>query len=59
MGKEKVLALFKSLARSQGMYGRLLEQIGWDGEYAVDGFFEQFADCRSDVDVVLRIECGI
>lgn len=59
MDKENVLALFKSLARSQGVYGRLLEQIGLDGEYASDGFFEQFADCRSAADVVIRLECGL
>lgn len=59
MVKENVLNVFKMLARSQGVYGRLLEQIGCDGEYAADGFFEQFADCRDAVDVVMRIECGL
>ncbi len=57
MARKDVLGVFKSLARSQGFYGRLLNAIGWNGENAPEGFFDQFKGCKSDLDVVLVVEC--
>lgn len=57
MPKERVLSLFHTLAQSQGFYGRLLRyEVGYNGELAPDGFWEQFKNCRSDLDVILAIE---
>lgn len=57
MKKRDVIKVFQLLARSQGSYGRLLSQIGRNGENAPDGFFEKFADCKDIVDVVMCVEC--
>lgn len=57
MKKRDVIKVFRLLARSQGSYGRLLSQIGRNGENAPDGFFEKFADCKDIVDVVMCVEC--
>lgn len=56
MSKSAVLNVFRMLASSQGLYGRLLADIGWNGENVDDGWFEQFKDCKDSVDVVLIIE---
>jgi hypothetical protein len=56
MDKEDVLNVFRELAQSQGFYGRILRDIGWNGENVDDSFWEQFKDCTTDVDVVLVME---
>ena len=56
MDKEDVLNVFRELAQSQGFYGRLLRDIGWNGEYVDESFWEQFKDCSTDLDVVLVME---
>lgn len=54
MNKEQILNTIKSLARSQGFYGRLLEDINED-ETILDELVEQnFAD---SLDLVLYLEC--
>ena len=59
MNRDKIINLFKSLARSQGFYGRLLRNISDAEDRGEDltGFFAQFADCKDDVDVIMKIEC--
>ena len=57
MSKSAVLNVFRMLASSKGFYGRLLNNIGWNGENVDDEWFEQFKDCKDSVDVVLVIEC--
>lgn len=57
MAKKEVLGVFKTFARSQGFYGRLLNAIGWNGENAPEGFFDQFNGCKSPLDVILTVEC--
>ena len=59
MSREMVMSLFSSLARSQGFYGRLLRDISDAEDRGEDltGFFAQFADCKDDVDVIMKIEC--
>lgn len=57
MAKKEVLGVFKTFARSQGFYGRLLNAIGWNGENAPEGFFDQFKGCKSPLDVILTVEC--
>jgi len=58
MKKERVIALFKTLARSQGFYGRLLATIEEAEANGIDlsDFFARFADCKSEVDVILAVE---
>lgn len=56
MDKEDVLNVFRDFAQSQGFYGRLLRDIGWNGENVDDSFWEQFKDCTTAVDVVLVME---
>jgi hypothetical protein len=46
----------KKLAHIIPHYGRILEQIGHDGEKAGAGFWECFKDCKDPVDVVLVVE---
>lgn len=60
MSKTKVINLFKILARSQGYYGRLLEALDELKELdrdAYDDYFKQFKNCKSDVEVVMMVEC--
>jgi hypothetical protein len=56
MDKEDVLNVFREFAQSQGFYGRLLREIGWDGENVDESFWEQFKDCTTILDVILVME---
>ena len=58
MSKKQVMNLIDNLARSQGFYGRLRQSIREAEANGVDTteWFEQFADCKDDVDVILKIE---
>ena len=58
MSKKQVMSLIDNLARSQGFYGRLGLSIREAEANGVDTteWFEQFADCKDDVDVILKIE---
>lgn len=53
MTKKEILETFKSLARSQGSYGRLLEQIK-DNDEALTYLEEQ--NFKDSVDLVMFIE---
>lgn len=44
------------LSQSQGFYGRLLREINACPEHIQDDFFQQFEDCKSDLDVILKVE---
>lgn len=57
--KNGVMDLFESLSHSQGFYGRLIRDIKEAEENGVDttDFFMQFKDCKSPVDIILKVEC--
>lgn len=58
MTKEQVLNVFNTLSKSQGFYGRLLNDIRaaeLDG-INLDSFFEQFMTCKDAVDVILTVK---
>ena len=57
--KNGVIDLIETLSHSQGYYCRLLRAIKeaeQSGEDLTD-FFMQFKDCKSPVDIVLKLEC--
>lgn len=56
--RDLVFKTCRTFAGSQGFYGRLLrdlEQLEAENE-DLSEFWEQFADCRSTLDVVLKVE---
>lgn len=57
--KNGVMDLFETLAHSQGFYGRLIRDIKEAEENGVDttDFFMHFKDCKSPVDIILKLEC--
>lgn len=57
--KNGILDLFEILAHSQGFYGRLIRQIKEAEASGVDttDFFMHFKDCKSPVDIILKLEC--
>ena len=58
MSKKQVMNLIDNLARSQGFYGRLGRSIREAEANGVDTteWFEQFADCKEGIDVIMMIE---
>ena len=58
MNREQILDAFRSLARSQGFYGRLLEQIDSVDEETRDAFLSDLENrkFRNVVDLVMWIE---
>ena len=58
MNREEILDAFRSLARSQGFYGRLLEQIDSVDEEAREAFLSDLESrkFRNVVDLVMWIE---
>ena len=58
MNREQILDAFRSLAHSQGFYGRLLEQIDSVDEETREDFLSDLESrhFRDVVDLVLRIE---
>ena len=56
MTKNRILALIRMLAKSKGFYGRLLNEIGYDGENVPAEWFEQFNACHDEVDFILTLE---
>ena len=57
--KNGVLDVIESLAHCQGFYGRLLRDIRQAEENGIDttSWFMRFKDCKSRLDIVLKIEC--
>ena len=58
MNREQILDAFRSLAHSQGFYGRLLEQIDSVDEETREDFLSDLESrhFRDVVDLVMRIE---
>lgn len=58
MNREQILDTFRSLARSQGFYGRLLEQIDSVDEETREAFLSDLEsrNFRDVVDLVMWIE---
>ena len=58
MNREQILDAFRSLARSQGFYGRLLEQIDSVDEETREDFLSDLESrkFRNVVDLVMWIE---
>jgi len=58
MNREQILSTFRSLAMSQGFYGRLLEQIDSADEEARDAFLSHLESMNfgDAVDLVMYIE---
>lgn len=55
MTKKQTLNLIQSLANSQGFYGRLLEYIKTDAEYA-RLFFKEARRFKDELDFILFLE---
>lgn len=58
MNREQILDAFRSLARSQGFYGRLLEQIDSVDEETREAFLSDLEsrNFKDAVDLVMWIE---
>lgn len=58
MNREQILDVFRSLAQSQGFYGRLLEQIDYVDEEAREAFLSDLEsrNFKDAVDLVMWIE---
>ena len=56
MTRKEVYGFIKSMAVSQGFYGRLLSRLNEVGEAAANEFLDSFADCKDMVDVIMAIE---
>lgn len=56
--KNGVMDLFETLAHSQGFYGRLIRDIKEAEASGEDmtNFFMQFKDCKTPVDIILKVE---
>lgn len=59
MARKEVMGVFGMLARSQGLYGRLLRDLNAREAAGEDltPFFDQFKGCKDAVDVVMVVEC--
>ena len=59
MERKEVMGVFEMLARSQGLYGRLLRNLNAREAAGEDltPFFDQFKGCKDAVDVVMVVEC--
>ena len=57
--RKQILELFKSLAQSQGFYGRLLRSISELSEEDREQFWQNMEakNFKSDLDVILYVEC--
>lgn len=56
MTKEQCKALFQQLAKSQGMYSRLLRALEDADEEQVNEFYSQFENCKDELDVILTLK---
>lgn len=54
--KKQFLQLVKMLAKSQGFYGRLLRDFEELTEEEQNEFLQQFKDCKTDLDIILKLE---
>ena len=56
MDKQQVKNLILGLSRSQGFYGRLYRALEDATEKQQQEFYDQFKDCKTELDVILMIE---
>lgn len=56
MTDKQVIKIIETLAESQGFYGRLLRMIDDMDDDSYNEFFDQFKDCKTNLDVILKIE---
>ena len=56
MTRKQVKAEIRQLAKHQGFYGRLLEDLNEAPEEDQNAFYDQFADCKDIVDFIMTIE---
>lgn len=61
MNGEEIIDCFRTLAMSQGSYGRILQSIEENyGSYeaAYEDLEDSFGDCKDAVDLIMRVEGG-
>ena len=56
MTREEVYGVIKTMAGSQGFYGRLLERLNEVAEDMANEFLDSFADCEDIIDVIMVLE---
>lgn len=59
MNEEKILNTVRSLAQSQGYYGRLYESLMDLKKNSTDGyqkFIDYYSSCKDEVDFVMALE---
>jgi len=54
--KNLVIGTIRSLAYSQGFYGRLYRDVMNADEDSLNEWLEQFEDCTSELDVIYKLE---
>ena len=59
MDRNDIMAVFRDLARSQGLYGRIIEAIETCEPEQLEQFWEELEaqNFRNAVDVIMYIEC--
>lgn len=55
--RPQFLQLIRTLARSQGFYGRLLRWFESVSKEEQEKFLEQFKDCKTTLDIIYKLEC--
>ena len=56
MDREQVKNLILGLSRSKGFYGRLYEALEETSEEERELFYNQFKDCKNELEVIIKIE---
>lgn len=56
MTKEQVKAEIRHLANHQSFYGRLLEALNEVSEEDQNAFYDQFKDCKDEIDLIMQVE---
>lgn len=59
MKRNEIMATFRSLARSQGLYGRILNEINSMSESERNRVFEELEsqNFKDSLDLIMYIEC--
>lgn len=55
MTREQVKAEIRQLANHQGFYGRLLETLNEASEEDQNAFYDQFKDCKDEIDLIMQV----
>lgn len=56
MSENRIMAIIRSLAKSQGYYGRLLANLENANEAQKASFFKMFRNCKDEIDFVMTLE---